>query len=97
MFQRNFHISAKCQLNERQQQIKQLGEGRLGGKVALLAGRPKGRHVRAAHPFYKSLRDVPAELKNKKESSGLYSTLGIVCFVCQVYSSSFNGVLVVWQ
>lgn len=35
MFQRNFHISAKCQLNENQQQIKQLEESKLGEKVAL--------------------------------------------------------------
>lgn len=59
--------------------------------------RAKGRDVRATDPRYKSLRGVPAELKNKKKSAGLYSTLGIVCFVCQVYSSSFNGVLVVWE
>lgn len=48
----NFHISAKCQLNENQQQIKQLGESRLGEKVALgMAVRAKGRYVRATEPF----------------------------------------------
>lgn len=89
MFQRNFHISAKCQLNENQQQIKQLGESRLGEKVAL---RMAVRAKRLWELWIPSVTHtgVPAELKNKKKSAGLYSTLSIVCFVCQVYSSSFN-------
>lgn len=89
MFQRNFHISAKCQLNENQQQIKQLEESKLGEKVAL---RMAVRAKRLWELWIPSVNHtgVPAELKNTKKSAGLYSTLSIVCFVCQVYSSSFN-------